>query len=482
MVQPISEEVLKSCCNMCYRVCGVLVHLDDGKVTRVEGDPECPVNRGSLCVKGLAAAEALYHPDRLKYPLKRVGARGEGKWQRVSWDEALETIAQAMNGAKEKYGAESVVFSHGDPKGFEHYISRLCNVFGTPNICDTRPVCSIPRRFGAAITYGFDTITTDASSDIDYPPACMVQWGANIAFTHHPNYIRLIQALEKGTKLIVIDPRKTGLAAKADLWLQPRPKTDLALALGMINIIINEGLYDKSFVDNWTIGFDKIQEHIKDYPVEKVVEITWVPGEKIIEAARMYATTKPACIQDGNAMDDDLNSVQTSRAVSILRAITGNLGTPGGDIDWADLPLGLKPTYAPGRPDATSFTLGEKMSEDQRGKIIGADAGLAPVPMVRIVPPQLLVKAILNEKPYPIKVLCVHANNPLMTWPNAQEVYQALIKLDFFYVADHFITPSAELADIILPAATYLEVNDVAFRSPFVVVRQKVAQIGEAWP
>jgi len=482
MVQPISEEVLKSCCNMCYRVCGVLVHLDDGKVTRVEGDPECPVNRGSLCVKGLAAAEALYHPDRLKYPLKRVGARGEGKWQRVSWDEALETIAQAMNGAKEKYGAESVVFSHGDPKGFEHYIWRLCNVFGTPNICDTRPVCSIPRRFGAAITYGFDTITTDASSDIDYPPACMVQWGANIAFTHHPNYIRLIQALEKGTKLIVIDPRKTGLAAKADLWLQPRPKTDLALALGMINIIINEGLYDKSFVDNWTIGFDKIQEHIKDYPVEKVVEITWVPGEKIIEAARMYATTKPACIQDGNAMDDDLNSVQTSRAVSILRAITGNLGTPGGDIDWADLPLGLKPTYAPGRPDATSFTLGERMSEDQRGKIIGADAGLAPVPMVRIVPPQLLVKAILNEKPYPIKVLCVHANNPLMTWSNAQEVYQALIKLDFFYVADHFMTPSSELADIVLPAATYLEVNDVAFRSPFVVVRQKVAQIGEAWP
>lgn len=118
MVQLISEEVLKSCCNMCYRVCGVLVHLDGGKVTRVEGDPECPVNRGSLCVKGLAAAEALYHPDRLKYPLKRAGARGEGKWQRVSWDEALETIAQTMNGAKERYGAESVIFSHGRPQGF----------------------------------------------------------------------------------------------------------------------------------------------------------------------------------------------------------------------------------------------------------------------------------------------------------------------------------------------------------------------------
>jgi anaerobic selenocysteine-containing dehydrogenase len=463
-------------------MCGVLVHLNNRKVTRVEGDPECPANKGTLCVKGLAAVETLYHPDRLKYPLKRAGARGGGKWQRVSWDEALKTIAQAMNRAKIAYGGESVAFSHGDPKGFEHYIVRLCNVFGTPNICDTRPVCSIPRRFGATITYGFKTIGTDASPDFDYPPACILMWGANIAFTHLPNYVRLQQALKKGLKLVVIDPRKTSLAEKADLWLQPRPKTDLALALGMMNIIINEELYDRSFVDEWTIGFDRLQKHIKDYPVEKVEKITWIPAEKIIEAARLYATTKPASIQDGNAMDDDLNSVQTARAIGILRAITGNLGIPGGDIDWTDLPLGLKPTYAPGQPEVLSFTMDEKMSGDQRKKMIGADVGFAPVPMVRIVPSQLLVKAILNEKPYPVKVLCVHANNPLMTWANAQEVYKSLMALDFLYVSDQFMTPTAELADIVLPAATYLEVNSVAFRSPFVHVRQKVTQIGEAWP
>jgi anaerobic selenocysteine-containing dehydrogenase len=463
-------------------MCGVLVHLNNRKVARVEGDPECPANKGTLCVKGLAAVETLYHPDRLKYPLKRAGARGGGKWQRVSWDEALKTIAQAMNRAKIAYGGESVAFSHGDPKGFEHYIVRLCNVFGTPNICDTRPVCSIPRRFGATITYGFKTIGTDASPDFDYPPACILMWGANIAFTHLPNYVRLQQALKKGLKLVVIDPRKTSLAEKADLWLQPRPKTDLALALGMMNIIINEELYDRSFVDEWTIGFDRLQKHIKDYPVEKVEKITWIPAEKIIEAARLYATTKPASIQDGNAMDDDLNSVQTARAIGILRAITGNLGIPGGDIDWTDLPLGLKPTYAPGQPEVLSFTMDEKMSGDQRKKMIGADVGFAPVPMVRIVPSQLLVKAILNEKPYPVKVLCVHANNPLMTWANAQEVYKSLMALDFLYVSDQFMTPTAELADIVLPAATYLEVNSVAFRSPFVHVRQKVTQIGEAWP
>jgi anaerobic selenocysteine-containing dehydrogenase len=482
MVGPITEKVFKSCCNLCYRMCGVLVHVRDGKVSKVEGDPECPANLGSLCIKGLAAVETLYHPDRLKYPLKRTGARGEGKWQRVSWDEALETIAQAMNKAKEKNGAESVVFSHGDPKGFEHYIVRLCNVFGTPNICDTRTVCSIPRRFGATITCGYSTIGTDVSPDLDYPPACILMWGANIAFTHLPNYVRLQKALKQGMKLVVIDPRETSLAARAHLWLQPRPKSDLALALGMTNIIISEGLYETSFVDEWTVGFNRLREHVKDYPVEKVEEITWVPKEKIIEAARLYATTKPASIQDGNSMDDDLNSVQTARAIAILRAITGNLGIPGGDIDWADLPLGLKPTYAPGQAEALSFTLDEKMNEDQRNKMIGADEGFAPVPMVRIVPSQLLVKAILSEKPYPVKVLCVHANNPLMTWANAQEVYKAIMALDFLYVSDQFMTPSAELADIVLPAATYLEVNGIAFRSPFVHVRQKVTQIGEAWP
>jgi anaerobic selenocysteine-containing dehydrogenase len=476
------EKAVKSCCNLCYRMCGVLVHVSNGKVTRVEGDSECPANQGRLCVKGLAAVETLYHPERLKYPLKREGARGEGKWKRISWDEALETIALAMKRAREEAGAESVAFSHGDPKGFEHYIVRLCNVFGTPNICDTRTVCSIPRRFGATITYGYNTIGTDASPDLDYPPACMLMWGANISFTHLPNDVRFQQALKKGMRLIVIDPRKTGLAAKADIWLQPRPKTDLALALGMMNVIITEGLYDRAFVDQWTVGFDRLREHVREYPVKKVEEITWVPSEKIIEAARGYAETKPASIQDGNAMDDDLNSVQTARAIAILRAITGNLGIPGGDIDWKDLPLGLKPTYAPGQAGVLSFTLDEKMGEEQRKRMIGTEWHFAPVPMVRIVPSQLLMKAMLHQEPYPVKVLCVHANNPLITWANAQEVYKALMALDFLYVADQFMTPTAELADIVLPAATYLEVDGVGFRSPFVHVRQKVTEIGEAWP
>jgi anaerobic selenocysteine-containing dehydrogenase len=484
MKQKTSEEVLKSCCNMCYRLCGVLVYLNNGKVTKIEGDPDCPVNRGNLCIKGPFAVERLYHPARLKYPIKRTGARGEGKWQRISWDEALGTIAEAMNNAKQRYGAESVVFSSGDPKGFEGYIVRLSNVFGTPNLCAPGHVCSLPRRMGSNITTGLNVETgTDYTPDLDFPPSCILMWGANIAFTHNPNYVRLEKALaRKGTKLIVVDPRKTELASRADLWIQPRPKTDLALALGMMNVIVNEELYDKSFVSTWTVGFDKLQVHVQSYPPRKVAEIAWVPAEQIEAAARLYATTKPACIQDGNAIDDDINSVQTARATSILRAITGNLSVPGGEVDYGPLTLGLKQHFTPGKQETTSFMLTEKLSKEQRNKRIGTDHGFLPLTIAEFVLPQLLVNAILTEQPYPVKVLCVHANNPLITWSNVQEVYQALMRVDFLYVADQFMTPTAELADIVLPAATYLEVDDIMTRAPFAGVRQKVAQIGEAWP
>jgi len=472
MRQIAPEKVVKSTCSMCNRMCGVLVYLSNGKVTRVEGDPESPVNMGSLCIKGYAAVERLYHPARLKYPLKRAGGRGEGEWHRIPWDEALETIAEAMNSAKEGYGAESVVFAQGAPKGFGPYFERLRNLFGTPNMTTSAHVCSIPRRIGAFITYGLSPATApDQAPDLDYPPACVLLWAVNTAISDLPGYIRLEPALAQGTKLIVIDSRKTDLASRADLWLQPRPGTDLALALAMINVIANEELYDRPFVDNWTIGFQKLKEHVRDNSPKWAEKVTWVPAEKITEAARMYAQNRPACIRDGNGFEENINSVQTARAIAILRTITGNLSIPGGDVDWAALPLGKM----------AEFILHDKLPEEERNKGIGSDGGFIPLPMARVALPQLVTKAILEEKPYPVKVLCIHGSNPLITWSNAEEAYQALMKLDFLYVADLVMTPTAELADIVLPAATYLEVNDVAARAPFLQVRQKVAQIGECW-
>jgi anaerobic selenocysteine-containing dehydrogenase len=465
------EKVVKSTCNMCNRMCGVLVYLRDGKVTKVDGDPECPANWGVLCVRGHAAVETLYHPARLKYPMKRTGARGEGKWQRISWDEALETIAEAMNNAKAKYGAESVSFVAGFARPFWPYVQRLQNVFGSPNFTTAGHVCSVPRRLGAVITYGQSPTTgPDQSQDLDFPPAAVLMWGINTAISDIPAYVRLERAFSKGTRLVVIDSRKTYYAARADLWLQPRPASDMALALAMINYIINEELYDKEFVAKWTHGFDELRQHVQQYTTKWAEEITWVPEEKIKAAARMYATIKPAALRDGNAFDENRNSVQTSRCISILRGLTGNLGVPGGDLDWSPLPVLKGP----------KFTLADKLPEEQRKKRIGYDWGFSPLPPARLTLPQLLVKAILKEEPYPVKVLCIHAANPLITWSNSKEAYEALMKVDFSYVADPVMTPSAELADIVLPVGTYLEIDDVAYRSPYLQLRQKVAQIGEA--
>jgi anaerobic selenocysteine-containing dehydrogenase len=468
----LPDRIVRSTCSICNRLCGVLVHLRDGRVTKVEGDPESPMNRGRLCIKGYAAVERLYHPGRLKHPLKRAGARGEGKWQRISWDEALETVAAAMNGAKKRYGAESVVFVQGAPKGFGPYFERLRNLFGTPNMVTAAHVCSVPRRIAAYVTYGQSAATgPDQAADLDYPPASVMLWAANTTISDLPGYIRLEEAITHGTKLIVIDPRKTNFALRADLWLQPRPGTDLALALAIINVILNEGLYDNSFVTKWTLGFDKLRQHVRANTPMWAEKVTWVPAKKIEAAARMYAMTKPACIRDGNGFEENINSVQTARAIAILRTITGNLGIPGGEVDWVDLPLGKM----------SEFVLQEKLPEEQQNKMIGIDMGLAPFPPSWIALPQLVTKTILHEKPYPVKVLCIQGSNPLVTWSNVQHVYRALMKLDFFYVADLVMTPTAEIADIVLPAATYLEVNDVAARAPFLGVRQKVAQVGECW-
>ncbi|MFC1893722.1 molybdopterin-dependent oxidoreductase, partial [Chloroflexota bacterium] len=384
---------------------------------------------------------------------------------------ALDIIANNLNAAKKRWGPESVVFALGALKGFRAYVVRLANVFGTPNVIFPDHVCFIPRVMGSVITCGFP-----ATADVEYPPGCITVWGCNSAATDLPQWIRLKRALAQGSRLIVVDPKQTELASMADLWIQLRPGSDLALALAMINVIITEELYDKAFVRDWTVGFEELKKHVRDYAPEKIEKITWVPAGMIAEAARLYARTRPACIHDGNAIEDNINSVQTARAISILRAITGNLDVPGGDIELGPLPT-TNHNFGP-----SELTLEDQLTEEQRQKRIGADSRFAPIPLAQFALPQLVVKAILEGDPYPVKVMSIHGSNPLVTYSNAGETYRALQKLDFLAVSDIIMTPTAELADIVLPATTYLELNDVAPRMPHVQVRQKVAQIGECWP
>jgi anaerobic selenocysteine-containing dehydrogenase len=459
------------CARMDHGGCGILAHVENGRITKIEGDPDSPLNRGTICAKGLAQIEKLNHPDRLKYPMKRTGERGEGKWNRISWDEALGTIAEKISEIIKGDVPRTISFAQGTPKGLELFLLiRLANLLNIPNISTTGNVCHMPRETASTLTCGFFPIP-----DYDYPPACVVVWGSNLFQTNEEGILgsQLKRALDQGAKLIVIDPRKTAIASKADLWLQPRPGTDLALALGILRVIIEKDLYEKDFVEGWTKGFPELKEHLQQYPLEKVSEITWISKEKIIEVAHLFSQTKPACIQWGNALEHNPNSFQCARALLILMAITGNLDVPGGNVNRPAPPI-----MRPGE-----FVLVKKFP-NKKENILSPEFRLST--MMGFVPSQLIVKAILTEKPYPIRMMYIQGGNPLLSYANAMETFRAMKKLHFLVVSEIFLTPTAQLADIVLPAATNFEFDDIGhFGLPhgFILARPKIVEpMAECWP
>jgi len=465
LLEMLTDGVIRTSCNLSTG-CGILAHLKGGKVVKVEGDPQSSVNKGLICDRGLASIEYLYHPDRLKYPLKRTGERGEGKWRQITWDEAFDVIAEAFLEIKDNHGAESVAFMHGGAKGYrDSYLARLAYVFGTPNVSWQGHVCAIPGQQGSQITYG-----TSLGVDYSYPPGCIIVWANSPPDTHFTGYINMLEAMDRGTKIISIDPRSSELTKKADIWLKVRPASDLALALGMINVIIDENLYDRDFVENWTVGFEELKAHVQTYPPEKVAKITWVDADTIRETARLFATSKPACIILGNGVEHNINSFQTSRAVSILRAITGNIDIPGGQL----MPSGRVPVMPRKGPE---LELWAKIPREQMQKRV--DAKHKYLPVVRYVPPESVMRAVVEEDPYPIKAIYMAACNSLLTHANAKYVHNALKKLDFLLVSDLFMTPTAAMADVILPVSGFLEHNDVRQIGNVVMAQQKVVQIGE---
>lgn len=451
---------------MCHGGCGVLVHVTDGKVVKVQGDPESPLNRGKICPKGAASIEQLYHPDRLKHPLKRAGERGQGKWERISWDEALDTIANKINEIKKEYGPESIVLGQGTGRHHYRHLVRFAHAIGTPNWCEPGAAqCFHPRVNVGGMTYG-DLPICDYYGEIN--PRCVLVWGHNPVISGADGEIqfRVKECLKKGTKLIVVDPRRTELAKKADLWLQVRPGSDDALALGMIHVIINEAIYDKEFVEKWTVGFEQLAERVQEYPPEKVEEITWVPGEKIKEAARLFAQTKPGVVEWGVAIEHTPNCLQTVRAVALLPGITGNIDIPGGWI------LGMHATQDfPLLLDTLPEEIKAKRLGAEQFKILsGAKAGF----------PSSHIPAVLDAMdtghPYPVRAFLVFGSNSLVSYANGKQVYDRLQKLDFLSVMDLYMTPTAELADIVLPAASWLEVDQVVglpFRADNVVLAQQ---------
>ena len=465
------DSAIKSHCRMCHGGCGVIVYVKDGRVAKIAGDPDCPINHGTLCSKGIASTQLVYHPDRLTYPIRRRGPKGSGQWERISWDEALHTIAAKMLSYKAEFGAESVVLGYGTGRENESAIYRFANYFGSPNVLTAGHFCYGPRIATGIITCGSNPI-----ADYENNPKCILVWGSNIVISNPDCYKGepFSQALNAGARLIVVDPRLTRAAARADIWLQLRPGTDTALALGMANVIVQEELYDREFVADYVYGWNPFVERVSQYPLERVEAITGVPAAKIAAAARLYATTKPGVIQWGVAIEQQITCADNNRALLALMGITGNIDVAGGQVLF----------QTPRIRNVAEFGAHKALSAEQAAKRLGGER-FRLAGNFAIINPKCVWDAIIEEKPYPVKLLFFISSNPLLTRPNAREVKKALDKVEFMAVADFFLTPTAELADIVLPAATWLEMDylgDFWKRHGRLLTRRKVIQVGECRP
>ncbi|HUH65959.1 MAG TPA: molybdopterin-dependent oxidoreductase [Syntrophales bacterium] len=459
------------CARMDHGGCSLLVGVKDNKIVKVKGDPDGYLSKGYICPKGVASPDRLTHPERLIHPLKRAGRRGEGKWQRITWDEALQEVAANLLTIKEKNGPRAVAFGVGMPKGLEHFVLiRLANLFGSPNVIASQDVCHAPREITGVHTCGFYPV-----ADFHHASKLAVLWGSNITSTNEEGEINslFLEHVKNGMELIAIDPRRIDSIKRTKMWLQVRPGTDNALALGFLNVIISEGLYDKEFVEKWTVGFPELALHVKDFTPEKVSEITWVPPELIRDAARCYATAKPAVIQWGNPIEHNIFAFDTARALICLMAITGNLDVPGGNVEARDPAIvGLGPFV---RAD---------LIPDKHKTMISAHHRV--IPRLMTIAPAYFRKAVLEGVPYPVKGFYAMCCNPLLTYADSRQTYEALMKLDFFATAEVFMTPSAALADIVLPAATHFEFDDIGHLGighGYILARPKVVDPPEeCWP
>jgi len=425
---------------MCTSACPTKVHVRDGRAIKIDiANPDV-----AHCPRWKAQLDFVYHPDRLKYPVIRGGKRGEGNWERISWDEALDTVADNLQSVKDKYGPESVVFWVAYTKEPRPYFHRLTHAFGSPNYCTESSNCFSGTWIASNLTLGDDySYFTISGASVEPETKCKLIWGAAVV-SSPPVWQQNLEAGNKGVKLIVVDPRRTAIAARADIHLQPRPGTDGALALGMMNVIINENLYDKEFVAKWTVGFDGLKKLVQEYTPERAEQITRVPAVKIREAARLYATTKPAKLHlSGNSTTHHTNGVQNHRAVILLAVITGNIDVTGGNR--------MPASHA---SPAKDITLHERIKDMPPG--IGAQRFPIWTSRYREMQSNAIVDQIESGQPYPLKAV-FSAGLCEQFFANSKRMVEAFKKLDFIAVTEYFHTPGTQLADIVLPIASWLE-------------------------
>ena len=525
----------------CHGGCGVLAHVRDGKLVKLEGDPDHPWNQGRLCARALAMTQYIEHPKRLRRPLKRLGKRGEGRWEQISWDEAFDLIEARMKVIRDRYGPESMIFSMGTGRDIGPWICMLAYAYGSPNVmfalsgnaCYSPRIAALDTVQGDYCVFDAGQWFPDRYNDPRFTvPECMIVWGYNIPATCPDNLFGhwIIDLMKRGTRIIAIDPRLSWFASRAKHWLQLRPGTDAALAMGFLNVIIRENLYDRVFLEKWTNGphliredtgrllresdlikggsrdnfvvwdgtgrqtavwetdqvaykrpgvqpmlsgrwevtlfdgntvvchtvWDAFRNAVDAYPPDRVAEITNVPARDIIEAARFYGKSKPAAIHWGVPIDMTPAVTPLCQAIASLWALTGNLDVPGGNV-MARFAFDAVAYALPGAEGV--IKLKHKGQDTPR---IGKDRYGPFNQFIWRCQTDLTLEQIFTGKPYPIKGMWIQACNPVAgIGLDPKRWREALKKLEFVVAVDLFMNPTTQYADVVLPAATFLEKDGV---------------------
>jgi len=456
---------------MCTVRCPILVRVRDGKVVRIEGNPKEKSTQGAICARGNAGISLLEDPDRVRTPLIRVGERGEGKFRKASWDEAYRYIADRLKAIRpEELGVAR------RPSAGDTFLLPFAKAFGTPNMFTHESTCPMTRNVAMEVTLGTASLATDYSK-VDY----LVSFGRNHMETISvPQAQGLLGALARGAQVVYLDPRRSPTSAAATTWLQPRPGTDLAFALAMLQVMIAENLYDQDFVKQYTHGFEELAKAVVEYTPEWAAEQTGIPAATIRDVARDFGAARPRAVADfGWFTAGYLNDFQLRRAILALNALAGNLEVPGGiflvkSLKGYGTELGSwkKPKFpavTAERVDGAGVPGRFPLVPDKDGMI------------------QALPESVLTGKPYPLKAFIAHRFDPLAAVPDQARMIEALKKLDLLVSVDVYMNDIGSYADVILPECTYLERTDPVIEAsglaPKIRLRQQaVPPQGDARP
>jgi anaerobic selenocysteine-containing dehydrogenase len=473
-----TSTIIPSMCGVCPSGCGVNVHLVDGKIERLTPLKNHPA--GIVCPRGLRAKEIVYSPDRILYPQKRVGERGENLFERITWDEAYGIIVANLRRIAEEFGPEAAAiytgrgnFEYGLNEAFapagtaESSANAVLFPFGSPNTTGVGSLCYASYGMLASRAC-FGDYMMNMTEDIDNADLILV-WGENPTTDSAPiNLGRLQKARRRGAEIIVIDHRRseTAQATHAE-WLGIRPGTDGALALALIHVLIREDLHDYDFVENWTHGFAELAAYVRDFSPEQMEKITWIPAEKIVALARKIAQSEGCSILTYTGLEYSNSGVQAIRAVWTLQAIAGHLDVPGGKLFKMRDRLQL------------NRILTHPM--DSAPKPIGAEVYPLYYEVRREAHGALLPRAILEGKPYPLRAMIISGSSIITSWPNPNLWRKALANLDFLAVVNRFPTADSAYADIVLPATTMFEIESYMIYDGYIQLRQRVIEpLGEA--